>query len=291
MKKSQIILSVVIVTYKSKSHIYNCIESINKHNDLGNKIEVIVIDNTSFLESKTIKQKISNKYSFSTIVEYSGGNVGYGKANNIGVELAKGKYICILNADTIFIEKIFNRAISKFSNTSVRTLGVKLLNEKLESELSFFYIRGYLSSFSSFIVKKLNSLNYKLDCMITTGACMFVRTQDFKQVGGFNPDMFLFHEESYLSRRFLGCFKHNIFYFDKSLRLVHLEKAAKANKSLSLEYYKSMATYYKFFNFNIKLILMIFYVKQTLRKLFGFAGNSISKNEYNHFKHFTNKIQ
>lgn len=288
MNNKKPILTVVIVTYKSENHIYNCLESMDKYNDLDDNLEVVIIDNTSFSESEIINQNISNKYSFRTVVKFSGGNVGFGKANNIGVELAQGTCICLLNADTIFIENIFKKSIAKFSNPNIRTLGIKLVNEKMGSELSFFFIRGYFASFSSYFVKKLNTLNYMLKGMITTGACMFVRKKDFKIVGGFNPKMFLYHEESYLSRKFLNHFKYNIFYFDNTLRLIHLEKAGKASKTLSVEYYKSMVTYYKFFNFNFKFILMLFYLKQILRKLFGITSNQIVKSEYMQIKNYIN---
>lgn len=282
-------LSVVIVTFNSGKYLYNCLDSIEEFNDLDNNLEVIIIDNTSLSESQLIQKNINKKYSFTTIVKYSGSNVGFGKANNIGSEIAKGNYICFLNADTILIEKIFKKAIKRFSNLNVRTLGVKLLNEKKESELSFFFIRGYFSSFSSFLVFKLNSLNLKFKNMITSGACMFVRARDFNLVGGFNPNMFLYHEESYLARKFLNHFNNNIFYFDKSLKLIHLEKSGKASKMLSTEYYKSMVFYYKYFNFNIKCLSKIFYFKQILIDLFSKPNKAIIENESKLINFFINK--
>ena len=164
-----------------------------------------------------------------------------------------------------------------------------MLNEKKESELSFFFIRGYFSSFSSFLVFKLNSVNLKFKNMITSGACMFVRARDFSLVGGFNPNMFLYHEESYLARKFLNHFNNNIFYFDKSLKLIHLEKSGKASKMLSTEYYKSMVFYYKYFNFNMKLISKIFYFKQILIDLFSKPNKAIIENESKLINFFINK--
>jgi len=282
-------LSVVIVTFNSGKYLYNCLDSIEKFNDLDENLEVIIIDNTSLSESQLIQKNIIKKYSFTTIVKYSGSNVGFGKANNIGAEIATGNYICFLNADTILIEKIFKKAIKKFSVANIRTLGVKLLNEKRESELSFFFIRGYFSSFSSFLVFKLNSLNLKLKNMITSGACMFVRARDFKLIGGFNPNMFLYHEESYLAMKFLNHFDNNIFYFDKTLKLIHLEKSGPASKMLSAEYYKSMVFYYKYFKFNMKYLAKIFHFKQILRNLFSKPNNTIIENESKLINFFINK--
>lgn len=292
LKSNNIIeLSVVIVTFNSGKYLYNCLDSIQKYNDLDKNLEVIIIDNTSLSESHLIQKNINEKYSFTTIVEYSGSNVGFGKANNIGAKIATGNYICFLNADTILIEKIFKKAIKKFSVANIRTLGVKLLNEKRESELSFFFVRGYFSSFSSFLVFKLNSLNLKFNNMITSGACMFVRERDFKLIGGFNPNMFLYHEESYLARKFLNHFDNNIFYFDKTLKLIHLEKSGPKSKMLSTEYYKSMVFYYKYFNFNMKYLAKIFYFKQLLRYLFFKSNNTIIENESKLINFYINEIK
>ena len=50
-------------------------------------------------------------------------------------------------------------------------------------------------------------------------------------------------------------FDKNIFYFEKSLKLIHLEKSESPSKMLLSEYYKSMVFYYKYFNFNKYIIL------------------------------------
>jgi GT2 family glycosyltransferase len=285
--QSKIKLSIVIVTYNSQEYIYNCLESINKFNDIGNDLEVIIIDNKSNEDAELMSSKIT--YDFNTRIIYSGNNLGFGVGNNLGVDFAKGEIVCFLNADTILIEKIFKKAIKFFLKPNIRTLGVKLLNEKKESELSFFFVRGYFSSFSSFFVFKLNFFNFKLKNMITSGACMFVRKKDFKLIGGFNPNMFLYHEESYLARKFLNHFDDNIFYFDKTLKLIHLEKSGPASKMLSTEYYKSMVFYYKYFNFNMKYLAKIFYFKQLLKDLFYKRNNAIIENESKLINFFINK--
>jgi GT2 family glycosyltransferase len=284
MKKRSTKLSVIIVTYNSGLYLYKCLDSVEKFNDLEDGLEVIIVDNTSRVESESIAEQISGKYSFLRRVEYSGSNVGFGTANNIGVDLAQGSHICFLNADTLLTEPIFKRAVGRFSNPNIRTVGPKLLNQKGESELSFFFIRGYLSSFSSFLVFRLNDLNYKCNNMITSGACMFVRKKDFDSIGGFNLNMFLYHEESYLAMKFKKHFRDNIFLFDKSMSVIHLEKSEPASAFLASEYYRSMAFYYKYFDFNVNILLAVFYCKQVLRKFCSKSKAANSLSEYQIFK-------
>ena len=284
MKKRSIKLSVIIVTYNSGIYVHNCLDSIEKFNDLEDRLEVIIVDNTSRVESESIAQHISGKYSFLTRVEYSGSNVGFGAANNIGADLAEGSHICFLNADTLLTEPIFKRAVDRFSNPNIRTVGPKLLNQKGKSELSFFFIRGYLSSFSSFLVFRLNELNYKFNNMITSGACMFVRKKDFDSIGGFNLNMFLYHEESYLAMKFQKHFRDSIFLFDKSMSVIHLEKSESASAFLAGEYYKSMVFYYKYFGFNTNILLAVSYCKQILRKFSAKSQTANSLSEYEQIK-------
>ena len=77
--------------------------------------EIIVVDNSSsddscamvkslFPEVKLIKNK---------------DNSGFSKGNNIGVDLAKGEYLCILNPDTVVAEDTFIKLL-KFSNSNLR---------------------------------------------------------------------------------------------------------------------------------------------------------------------------
>ena len=287
--KQDIKLSIVIVTYNSQKYIFNCLESINKFNDLGNKLEVIIIDNKSSDDAVFMNSKIN--YDFNTTVLYSGNNLGFGGGNNLGVDLAKGEIVCLLNADTVLFENIFKECCAKFKNRHIRTLGVKLVDENLKSQISYFFIRGYFSSLNFIVVYLFNIFEIKLSNMITSGACMFVRYDDFKTIGGFNSKMFLYHEESFLARKFSNYFDKNIFYFEKSLKLIHLEKSESPSKMLLSEYYKSMVFYYKYFNFNKYFILKIFYFKLILRNLFFKSNNPKIDDEYKQIKfHFNKKI-
>jgi GT2 family glycosyltransferase len=93
-------LSIIIVSYNTKEFLKACIESIYKTTK-NIKFEIIVVDNASTDDSvaETLKLKTENL----KIIENKE-NLGFSKANNIGVKQANGRYILFLNSDTVVYE-------------------------------------------------------------------------------------------------------------------------------------------------------------------------------------------
>jgi len=117
-------LSIIIVNYNVKEFLQNLIHSIYR---AGEKIkyEIIIVDNASddgsveFLREKFPELKL--------IVNEK--NLGFSKANNIGLKYAQGKYILLLNPDTIVQEDTFEKMINFFETTpDAGMAGCKILN-------------------------------------------------------------------------------------------------------------------------------------------------------------------
>jgi len=89
-------LSIIIINYKTKAITADCLETIKKSRDNLQK-EVIVIDNGSEDGSVEYLKKKFPQYS----VYSSGNNLGFAQGNNFGVNKAIGKYIWLLNSDTL----------------------------------------------------------------------------------------------------------------------------------------------------------------------------------------------
>ena len=85
-------ISVIIVNYNVKDFLVQCLNSV--HIALqGIDSEIIIIDNNSTDGSK---EYFSDKYSDAHF-EWLPHNIGFGAANNIGIQQSKGKYILLLN--------------------------------------------------------------------------------------------------------------------------------------------------------------------------------------------------
>lgn len=132
-------VSIIIVNYNTEKLTLCCIESvINSIKEL--KYEIIIVDNAS--TDGTIKAirkfQISNPKIKLKIIE-NDKNIGFAKANNQGIRIAQGRYILLLNSDTVVkgdaIEKLVKFADKK---KNVGVVVPKLLNSNGSTQSSVF---------------------------------------------------------------------------------------------------------------------------------------------------------
>jgi GT2 family glycosyltransferase len=101
-------VSIIIINYNTYDITIQCLESIFNHT-IDIEFEVILVDNASVECDSTI---FSTKFPSIKLIK-SNENLGFSKGNNLGIKNASGKYILLLNSDTILIEnsikKLFNR--------------------------------------------------------------------------------------------------------------------------------------------------------------------------------------
>ena len=130
-------LTIVIVTFKSEAVIHQCIKSID------NEIKIIVVENSNNQEFKANLEKIYNNVNCVLSLD----NLGMGKANNLGINLAKTEYILILNPDVILDEFTINElflASKKISDFTILAPisdkkdypNYKFKNEKISFEIN-----------------------------------------------------------------------------------------------------------------------------------------------------------
>ena len=117
-------LSIIIVNYNVKEFLQNLLHSIEKASSSITK-EVIVIDNAS---DDSSVEFIKNKFQSVNLIENKS-NVGFGKANNQALEIARGKFILLINPDAVVSEDTFDKMISFFNeNPDAGLAGCKILN-------------------------------------------------------------------------------------------------------------------------------------------------------------------
>ncbi|MGL5902335.1 MAG: glycosyltransferase, partial [Cetobacterium sp.] len=128
-------VSIIIVNYNTLELSKNSIESIfEKIQNI--EYEIILVDNDSQDGSK---EYFSKEYYKSRIkLIQSEKNLGFGKANNLGINIAKGKYVFLLNSDTLLINNVIKILFDFMEkNKSVGLAGANLYNENKEPAHSY----------------------------------------------------------------------------------------------------------------------------------------------------------
>ncbi len=202
-------LSVIIVNYNVRHLLVNCIESILAATG-GYSIEIIVVDNNSFDDSvEFIKKRFNNPAV--RIVENKV-NYGFAKANNIGAREARGKYLLILNPDTIVREDTIEKSLRFYESQEkigAATCKLVLPNGNLDlacrrsfpsPSVAIYRILGLSKLFPSSKIFARYNLTYldedeTHEVEAICGAFMLIRKDIYELVGGFDEDYFMYGED------------------------------------------------------------------------------------------------
>lgn len=135
-----IIISIIIPIFNAQLYLEDCLDSIISGN-LDN-IEIILIDDGSYDDSKNIAIKYANSHSY--IRFFHQNNQGVFSARNNGLIHARGEYIIFLDADDYLVEGSIEYLISLLSKKSYDII---FFNIKLVGKKSFFKTNPYLPKY------------------------------------------------------------------------------------------------------------------------------------------------
>ena len=127
-------VSIIIVNYKTPELVVECIRSI-REKTTGISYEIIIVDNDSKDNSLEI---FSTELDEDIKVVVANENLGFGKANNLGAQHATGKYLFLLNSDTLLINnaiQILYQYIEK--NNHIGVVGGNLFTSDMKASPSF----------------------------------------------------------------------------------------------------------------------------------------------------------
>ena len=188
-------LSIIIVNYNTAALTRECIKSIRDSKPKMN-YEIILIDNGS-------QEKLPiGGYKDVTVINNSE-NFGFAKANNQGISASKGKYVLLLNSDTIIKGKAID-ALYEFARQSkgVGVVGAKLLNKDGTMQDSVFHfptivnaIRQYWlgdkDRFGLYVPKVCSPV--EVDAVV--GAALLITPKALQKVGMLDDSYFFYFED------------------------------------------------------------------------------------------------
>ncbi|RZJ80976.1 MAG: glycosyltransferase family 2 protein, partial [Chryseobacterium sp.] len=198
-------ISVIIVNYNGSAFLENCIKSFGAFLNSNNIThEFLVLDNASTDGSTAIIRQIASELENVKPV-FSEINHGFGRANNILIEMAAYATVVMLNNDTLTIdlEKLCNRAKNSLLEKNT-VYSCSILNpDRSIQKNTFSYPKLFNILIDVFLVKKLFYSLYKyffndrlqVDNGYYSGCYLIMSADLFKQAGGFDPDFFFYHEE------------------------------------------------------------------------------------------------
>ncbi len=277
-------LSIIIVNYNVKEFLQNLIHSINKASQTISA-EIIVVDNASDDGSvEFIREKFPEVKLFA-----NDKNLGFSKANNIGLKAAKGKYLLLLNPDTLVREDTFTKMIEFFeTHTDAGLAGCKILNPDGTLQLacrrsfpgpwtSFTKVTGLSSLFPNsklFARYNLSYLNenqtYEVDAI--SGSFMMFPRKVYEKVGGLDEQFFMYGEDLDL------CFRiqksGSKVYYVHSTQIIHYkgESTKRSNLDETKIFYNAMHLFVKKHLSSSFLVEFILRAAIAVREFFAFWG-------------------
>ncbi len=277
-------LSIIIVNYNVKEFLQNLVHSLQKAL-IGISHEIIVVDNAS---NDGSVEFIKNKFPQITLITNKT-NLGFSKANNIGLKHAKGKFILLINPDTIVREDTVSKMIDFMnSHPEVGLAGCKILNPDGSLQLacrrsfpgpwtSFCKVTGLSTLFpKSKLFARYNltyldeNLTYEVDAI--SGSFMMMKKEVYDKVGGFDEQFFMYGEDLDLCYRIQKS-GYKVYYFSET-QIIHYkgESTKRSNLDETKYFYDAMHLFVKKHFSSFFLVEIILRSAIGFRKFFAFLG-------------------
>lgn len=250
-------LSILIISYNTSELTINAIRSVYQ-SITEYKYEIIVVDNNSKDDSV---ERIRNLFPLVNLI-VNKENVGFAKANNQAIKLARGRYILLLNSDTIVQNDTLDvmiRFMDQHPEVGASGCKVILPDGSLDKacrrgfptpSASFYYAFGVSKLFPS--VPRFNQYqlgylspdeSYPIDSLV--GAFMLVRKEVVEIIGGLDEDFFMYGEDIDWCYRI----KHagwEIYYYPQT-QIVHYKGASSRRKPFKIvyEFHRAMVLFHR----------------------------------------------
>jgi len=207
-------ITIIIVSYKSEKLIIQNLEIIKK-------FPTIIINNSMSDEFNTLINDFKN---IELIKPDS--NLGYGKANNLGVNKSKTPYVLITNPDILLNEQLINTLYSTFLNydDDIGVVGPSLYDSNMKRRTN-----GSISHVKKIRGRKISSSINNIPegnmcCDFLVGCCLFMKRDFFIELGGFDSDFFMYFEDNDLCDRIIK--KGKTIIEVPSAKVIHLENSS-----------------------------------------------------------------
>lgn len=249
-------LSVIILNYNVRYFLEQCVRAVQAAIQ-GLDAEIIVVDNASSDDSCAM---MKSEFPDILLIQ-NAANVGFPKGNTIGVDQAKGEFICILNPDTVVAEDTFTKLFDFVKGkTNLGMVGCQLIDGSgqflPESKrgiptpwVAFTKITGLYKFFPSWsICTKYYAQhlfpNQTGEVEILVGAFLFMRKEVYTEVGGFDENCFMYADDIDLSYSLLKKGYIN-WYFAETTVIHYKGESTLRDHNYMLRFQEAMQFFYR----------------------------------------------
>ncbi|MEP4147474.1 MAG: glycosyltransferase family 2 protein [Halioglobus sp.] len=204
-------LSIIIVNWNTRDMLRDCLNSIpEKNKDLS--VETIVIDNASQDGSATM---VSTEFPQAKLIQNTD-NLGFGTATNQGMRMATGRYLLLLNSDTLVHGDVLADSVHYMAaNSSVGMMGCKVLNEDGSVQMTCSRFPGFMNLVLQTLglnrlgrprwLQRYQMLDWdrsdEREVEVISGCYLMTRRETVNQIGMLDEAFFLYGEETDWCRR------------------------------------------------------------------------------------------
>lgn len=249
-------LSIIIVNWNTQDILKDCLDSVFEQTKAVS-FEVIVVDNASSDDSV---QMVKSEFPQVILIE-NAENCGFAAANNQGMQIAKGRYVLLLNSDTVVLDGAIQKTLAfADQHPEAAVVGCKVLNPDMTLQPTCFMYPSLLNLFLS------SSYLYKLfprsrlfgrermtwwdrddirEVEVVTGCFMLVRKKAIDQVGKMDESFFMYAEETDWCYRFKkGSWK---LLFTPEAEIIHLggQSSKMIKPEMTMQLRASLLLYFK----------------------------------------------
>ena len=186
-------ITIVINTFNSDEKIFLCLDSISP------EYKILIIENSS---NSSFKENIEKKY-LNVKCHLTGENLGYAKGNNFGLSKVRSKFALILNPDT----QLKENTISNFFTSAKKYPNFAIIAPAIQEQ-------------KDIDDNKYAGIKDLIEVDSIKGFGMFLNIQQFKEVGFFDDNFFIYFEEIDLCKRLKR--KKKSIYLDPGILIDHL---------------------------------------------------------------------
>lgn len=284
-------LSIVIVNYNVKYFLEQCLHSVVKAS-AGLRCEIFVVDNNSVDGSVSM---VRDKFPGVILIENKE-NKGFSRANNQAIERAGGKYILLLNPDTLVEDDTLRKVLNFMDeHPDAGGLGVKMIDGKgkflPESKrglptpaVAFYKVFGLSAMFPRSRTFGRYHLGY-LDkdqthhVDVLSGAFMLLRKSVLDKTGLLDEEFFMYGEDIDLSYRITRAGYRNYYYH--GTRIIHYkgESTKKSSLNYVFVFYNAMIVFANkhFTKENARILSLMINLAIYFRALISIVSRFISR--------------